>query len=742
MRIGSNNVEVAVMEPEEAAPLPEIMAIQRQTRVPHVVMKYRGLPPFADEGSCARTADFPHMKFSCEWFNPLQTQFLPEVEKDNNVVVSGMTSSGKTTVAEMAISYTLGELRKYQPYTTAGYISPLKALASEKEQDWTNIGHWFYQYNVSILTGDYILTDERKHELMAADIVAMSSEMLGSRIRRNDTEKNLWLSNLRVLIIDEVHLLSSEGRGGNLEVALLKFTQVNPNCRIVFLSATMPNVDELGAWLTKLNGKPTSIVKSDYRPVKLDYHFEPFEWDSAPWAYKVNEARKVNKVFDVLQQYPDDKFIVFVHGKKTGRDIAELLKNRGIPAEFHNADATKAKRDEIETSFKSREQGSLRVLISTSTLAWGINVPARRVIITGLHRGIQLVDALDVTQMCGRSGRVGLDKKGDAHILVRDCENDPEVQEHDIEFCKKVEPVTSKIGTWQAVAFHLVSEIAEKNVKDITSALAWFDRTLANHQRLLGDAEKTHALIVEAFKALLNCGAIKKSKDEKTVEATAIGKIASWFYFSPFDVSSWATNFRDITINDTVPSLKDISWALGNTDTSRATYATKNHDFEISSYLQNFNRPLRGGADRACFVVYCLLTGHSPKSSEYAAAMSSYRMDSDRICSAIMMLNSVGRYFKDSKHPQVFYELPYRIKYGIDKGLELTILPGIGKVTAEQIMSRRVFSCKDLLVAQRSTMPILTGAKWEKVRPVAEEIASIGHIEYLKRKHGSHHKGR
>lgn len=727
MKIGSASiVEAPLIEFEEQISIP---TEQKQSgRVPNVQVKYRGLPPFATEAECVRTADVKFMQFQCEWLNPLQTAFVPEVQKDNNVVVSGATSSGKTTIAEMVIAHTLGDFRRTCPTAKAAYISPLKALASEKEQDWTSAKHWFYQYNVSILTGDYILTDERKAELAASDIICMSSEMLGSRIRRNKTEKNQWLNDIKVLVVDEAHLLTTEARGANLEVAIMKFTKVNPSCRVIFLSATMPNVDQLGEWLTKLNGKPSTVVRSDYRPVKLDWNWEVFPNSSRNWDYKKNEAAKVAKVFEILQRYPDDKFIVFVHAKKIGRDILELLKHRGITAQFHNADLSKEKRQEVEASFRSRDPQSLRVLVSTSTLAMGLNLPARRVIITGIQRGISMVDSLDILQMAGRSGRVGLDEKGDAHVLIRSTH-----EKDDREFCRKVEPVLSKISDEDAVAFHLVSEIAEGNVTNPREACEWFRRSLAHHQKLLGEAEEgVEDLLITVLQRLYDCGAIAKTKDDKKIFATTIGKVASWYYFSPFDIADWTTNFRQIMSEDQSPSADTIAWAVGHTSTNIREYSKNAADSE-AEYVARVGKVIKGGAVRHCYAIYCLLTGTTPATPEHGAIVSKYRMDSDRLTTAIQALHTIGKYFEQVRHEHVLYELPYRMRYGVERGIELVMLPGVGGKTAEQIMSRRVYTCRELVAAQQTGLPILSESKWEKVRHIAEEIARVGHIQYLKR---------
>ncbi|MGL1503059.1 hypothetical protein ACSTIB_23520, partial [Vibrio parahaemolyticus] len=74
--------------------------------------------------------------------------------------------------------------------------------------------------------------------------------------------------------------LTVPGRGDHLENGIVKYSKMNPDGRLVFLSATMPNVDQIGGWLSSLNGKDTVVLESDYRPVPLFTHYDKYDDDA------------------------------------------------------------------------------------------------------------------------------------------------------------------------------------------------------------------------------------------------------------------------------------------------------------------------------------------------------------------------------------------------------------------------------------------------------------------------------
>ncbi len=305
---------------------------------------------------------FANAKFPFEYFNPIQSGIFDYYHKDVNITVAAATSSGKTLCAEMFLA---DEVRSRGGKGV--YIGPLKALTQEKIDDWTNKDHHFHDLKISICTGDYIITKNRIKELDDADIILMTPEMLSSRCRNCQSEKSKFLKEIGTIVFDESHLLGVPGRGDHMEVALMKVTEINPNIRMLPLSATMPNVDEICGWISNLTNKDTYYLESNYRPCPLSTHYQPYYDGNRK--YEDNEAEKVSMAMQVIEHYPDDKFLIFTHTKRTGEMMKRALKRLEIEAPFHNSDLNTTKRIQLEKQFK--EDPNLKVIIATSTLAWG-----------------------------------------------------------------------------------------------------------------------------------------------------------------------------------------------------------------------------------------------------------------------------------------------------------------------------------------------------------------------------------
>lgn len=176
--------------------------------------------------------------FSFEEFNRMQREMLPALlDSDDNVVASAPTASGKTALAELAICKALRD------DGTALFIAPLRALTNEKESDWERfeeLGHSVY-----VVTGERDLNPRRAER---ADILVMTPEKTDSATRKHDSARYSFITDVDCCVIDEVHLLDSEKRGSVLEVTISRLRRLcDP--RIVALSATMPNVDDVAEWL-------------------------------------------------------------------------------------------------------------------------------------------------------------------------------------------------------------------------------------------------------------------------------------------------------------------------------------------------------------------------------------------------------------------------------------------------------------------------------------------------------------
>jgi len=163
-----------------------------------------------------------------------------------NLLVSIPTASGKTLIAEMAMHTHIAKKGKCL------YIVPLKALASEKFDEFANKG-----IRIGIATGDF---DRRDDALGRNDIIVATSEKVDSLLRN----RARWIDDITLLVIDEIHLIDSEKRGPTLEMVIAKLRYRNPSMQVIGLSATIGNPEELAEWLD------AKLILDSWRPVRLD----------------------------------------------------------------------------------------------------------------------------------------------------------------------------------------------------------------------------------------------------------------------------------------------------------------------------------------------------------------------------------------------------------------------------------------------------------------------------------------
>ena len=666
-----------------------------------------------DQPVIVATADYPYAKWKFEKFNPVQSRCMEFYDKEVNGLIAAMTSAGKTVIAEMFLSQ---EIRKRGG--KGMFLAPLRALGREKYVEWSNKDYHFGDLKTSICTGDYRLTKERIKELDDANLIIMTSEMLNHRSRNFKSEQNSWLKNVGTLIIDESHLLTVAGRGDHLEVGLMKFTEVNPNARLVLLSATMPNVEEIAEWVSySLTKRDTFVLKSKYRPVPLTLHYEIYD-DSAR-NYDLGEQLKIEKALELVEAYPDDKFLVFAHTKRTGEMMRRELEINGIEAQFHNADLESAARADVENRF--RNDPKLRVIVATSTLAWGLNLPARRVIILGVHRGLSEVESHDIIQMVGRSGRLGIDPMGDAYILI------PESNHR--EWRKKLSTPTriesqllEKVGNkgkekHKTLAFHLVSEIHQGYIKTTEDVHTWYKRSLAYFQNKT--LEET--VVDNTLELLKKCGAI--AEDQGVLIARPIGKISSMFYFSPFDVSDLYFNFKNLFENGWEDDDYRLSIALGNVDSQKMNIVSRVEKEEISMYaskvrlLSNF---LLDGSIKAGFCYYGLLNGTNAQAC--AAIQRNVQFDFARVSQVLQALDG----FSQWQQSGFFKTLEARIASGVPAHLlDICRLPNIGKVRATKLYNAGFKTVEEIADADPAQIKKLLNFKQDNMDALMNNAKTI-----------------
>jgi helicase len=660
-----------------------------------------------DQNNLVESSCYPHAKFSFDKFNPVQSRIFEIYNKDCNAVVAATTSSGKTVCSEIIMAHEIRERRG-----KAMYLAPLKALAREKIEDWSSPNHHFGDLNLSICSGDFRLTSKRKKELQQSDIIIMTSEMLNSRCRNYKSESNEWLKEIGTIVIDEAHLLTVPGRGDHLECGLMKFTQISPNCRLVALSATMPNVMQISEWIQSLNNKQTYLINSKYRPCPLSIHYEEYEDEGT---YDMKEESKIDKAIDLLRKYKDDKFLLFVHSKNTGYKIKKYLDQFNIESELHNADLDKEKRHKVENDFKF---GKLRVIVATSGLSWGLNTPARRVIITGVHRGMTEVDTYDIMQMAGRAGRVGYDPEGDVYVLLPKRNFEEQVERLSIP--QNIESqLLTYIGDeenphYKTLAFHLVSEIHHRNVKTFEDVHDWYDRSLAKFQSL--DLEDS--IIDKTLELLVQVGAIKENNRE--YEATSVGKVSSMFYYNPFDVADLRRNFRNLFLRNLQNNDLALSISLGNVDSIRMGFVTKSEKEEMEDYqnliLKSFGNIYLDSSIKGGYVYWCLLNGRDL--GPFSSLGRSIQFDFERTVSVLNSLDSMAAKWNKK---QYFDNLLIRIAYGVRVELvELCQIPNIGKIRAEKLFAAGIRKKQDFNMVNFDIIKKSLNMKDEKIKELID----------------------
>jgi superfamily II RNA helicase len=379
-----------------------------------------------------------------------QLDALAALNAGRSVVVCAPTGSGKTLIGEYAIHRALARKRR------VFYTTPLKALSNQKLRDFRE---HFGADQVGLVTGDVSVNRDAPILVMTTEI--FRNMLYGTRIGEVGTS----LAGVEAVVLDECHYMNDRQRGTVWEESII---YCPPDIQLVALSATVANSAQLTDWISQVHG-PTDLIYSDFRPVPLDFHFCSPKGlfpllDSS--GKKINallkpkggkpkggrpEAPSMSYVLSQLWQRDMLPAIYFIFSRRgcdkavadcenltlvSEREARELqvrieeflARNpeagrvgqveplyRGIAA--HHAGILPAWKGLVEELF---QEGLIKVVFATETLAAGINMPARTTVISSLSKrtddGHRLLKASEFLQMAGRAGRRGMDELG--HVVT------------------------------------------------------------------------------------------------------------------------------------------------------------------------------------------------------------------------------------------------------------------------------------------------------------------------------------
>ncbi len=497
--------------------------------------------------------------FAFEEFNAMQREALPALlESDENVVASAPTASGKTALAELAICKTLRE------GGTALFIAPMRALTNEKEAEWDRFEE--LGYSVYVVTGERDL-DPRRAE--RADILVMTPEKTDSATRKHESARYGFITDVDCCVIDEVHLLDSEKRGSVLEVTVSRLRRLcDP--RIVALSATMPNVEDVAEWLDA-PPESTFAFGDEYRPVDLETGVKTYSHGENSFADKY---RRLYRALDLAKPHirEEGQSLVFVSSRQDTVRAAEKARDETTEWEiemgsrgeydfhtaakeleneklrhavvdgvaFHHAGLSRNDKDLVEQWFK---EGKIQLLFSTSTLAWGVNLPARCVVIrdTKYHdplEGEVDISPLDVLQMLGRAGRPGYDDVGYGWVV---CDADEADKYRGL--LREGKEIESTLAG--DIETHLNAEVAMGTIRGLDDVMDWVETTFyyvrAQSKPDAYEFENLRERVRGTVESLVDSGFVE-TDDDLGVEATTLGRLASNYYLRSTPPSASASS--------------------------------------------------------------------------------------------------------------------------------------------------------------------------------------------------------
>ncbi len=471
----------------------------------------------------------------------------------DSFVVSAPTAAGKTLIAEMAA---LSVFFRKKGKIKIIYLVPLRALAREKFEDFSSrfkaIG-----MKVVLSTGDF---DSDEPWNRQADLVICTNEKLDSLIRHRAP----WLAQIGLIVADEIHLLGDGHRGPTLEVVLTRLRYINPSIRTIALSATIPNAREIADWLG------ARLIESKWRPVLLRegvffngaviFNDGNVNWvdtrsgldaldlaletirdggqalvfvgtrQSAEALAKKSEAH-VRTLLSTLEAEKLEKLSHEIEGgsiepTRMAKKLAGSVAN-GVA--FHHAGIIYAQRKLVEDAFR---ENRIKLLASTTTLAMGLNLPSRRVIIRDWWRyesgaGMQSIPVIEVKQMAGRAGRPGYDKFGEAVIIARNKRDENLLFEKYI----KGEPdeITSMLASETALRTHILSSIAGMFTSDMKQLMDFLGKTFFAHQQGTGFLSP----IARDITGFLSEEGMIKTDERGRFSATRFGRRVSELYIDP-----------------------------------------------------------------------------------------------------------------------------------------------------------------------------------------------------------------
>ncbi|KAJ2112563.1 Pre-mRNA-splicing helicase BRR2 [Coemansia sp. RSA 922] len=570
--------------------------------------------------------------------NRIQSRvYATAFESDENMLICAPTGAGKTNCAALTMLRTIGQFRDAGGHIDVDafkmvYIAPMKALVSEMARSFAQrlepLG-----LKVAELTGDSQLT---KQQITETQLIVTTPEKWDVVTRKGS--EGSYTDLVRLVIVDEIHLLH-DGRGPVLESVVCREMRraedTRQVVRIVGLSATLPNYEDVAAFLRVRRDSGLFYFDARYRPCPLQLEFVGVSEKKA-----VRRAERMDQVcYEKVRRHAAvSQVLVFVQSRKdtvrtgqklrdmavaageTGvfvkagssssevlREEAEATKDRGLKELLpfgiacHHAGMARVDRQMVEELF---EAGHVKALVSTATLAWGVNLPAHAVIIKGtqVYRPEEgrwgELSPQDVLQMLGRAGRPQYDTEGEGVIITTHSE-----LRYYLSLLSQQLPIESQLVSRLPDALN--AEVAAGAVRSRADAVAWLGRTylyvrMLRSPTLYGvtsiDSDpalvrRRNDLAHAAIVVLERSGLVRYERRGGEVLVTEAGRVAAHFYVGHRSVAAWRTELRA----ESGPM--DVLQAFAHSDEFIQLAVRADERVEVARLAERVPVPVRDSAD-------------------------------------------------------------------------------------------------------------------------------------------------
>jgi helicase len=695
---------------------------------------------------------------------PIQAEALKEgVEEGESLLVAAPTASGKTLVAMMAIASYLERNKRRRAF----YITPLKSIAFEKFKSFevfNNLG-----FSVKVSVGDY------EKGIPNADIVISTYEKLDSSLRNNPS----LLNDLGVLVVDEIHYVGDPDRGPILETLLAKILSLSNDLQIIALSATVPNAYRIAKWIG------AKAIVSDWRPVPLieGVYDERSSRIIFSDGTTKNVFRKTSIPYvDLVKDITDEggHALVFVQSRKRAVQLAkqaskykrylnyddrlareyareislsngprfireELSQLISSGVAYHHAGLSNELRLVVEEAFRA---GALAAIYATPTLAAGVNLPARRVIVAEYYRyesGFKRpISVAEYKQLAGRAGRPGLDERGEAIIIASPFDDLNDIMEYYIK--GRPEDVKSRLSGLRGVRHSVLGMIAG-GISTKDQVVRVLKRTLYVFEGNRG----IEGLAVRALGDLIEWGLVEK--EGNVLRLTPVGHEASRFYIDPEGVAivkellSKAERISDATLLFIISLTPDMP-----TFRVSRREADKLVDEALDVMPEVFDLMIYGDEGETSALKAALVLKSWIEEVPEDTILEKYDVwpgdlhmmieTAQWLLVAYANLLEVSSWCKRKEVPQEMKILSQRVKYGVKPELlPLLSIPGIGRVRARRLYNAGFKTLADLARASPKELEAIPGIGPSTVASIMEFFGKNDEAEKYRAKGRTSRRG-